>query len=97
MTWENIIKKKPLVGGQKKLDVDNDGDIDGDDFSQLRKNNTEINLCYATVCRHNEINKCTLEDINVSSKGECQSFNEKNTPTGFDAADRQERFENDNV
>ena len=29
--------------------------------------------------------------------GVCQSFNKKNTPTGFPSADRQERFENDNV
>jgi len=37
MSWQNIIKKKPLVGGQKKLDIDGDGDIDGDDFSQMKK------------------------------------------------------------
>lgn len=29
--------KKPLVGGQKELDKDKDGDIDGDDFKQMRK------------------------------------------------------------
>ena len=29
-------KKEDLVGGQKKLDKDNDGDIDGKDFAKLR-------------------------------------------------------------
>jgi|TARA_B100001173_G_scaffold312548_1_gene334650 hypothetical protein len=29
--------KKPLVGGQKELDKDKDGDIDGDDFKQMKK------------------------------------------------------------
>ena len=29
--------KEKLVGGQKKLDKDNDGDIDGKDFAMLRK------------------------------------------------------------
>lgn len=29
--------KKPLVGGQKNLDKDKDGDIDGDDFKHMKK------------------------------------------------------------
>ena len=29
--------KEKLVGGQKKLDKDKDGDIDGKDFAILRK------------------------------------------------------------
>ena len=29
--------KKKLVGGQKKLDTDNDGDIDAKDLKRLRK------------------------------------------------------------
>ena len=29
--------KEKLVGGQKKLDKDKDGDIDGKDFAMLRK------------------------------------------------------------
>jgi len=33
-------KKKPLVGGQKNLDKDKDGDIDGDDFKQMKKGRT---------------------------------------------------------
>ena len=37
MDWQNILKKKPLVGGQKKLDKDNDGDIDGKDFELMEK------------------------------------------------------------
>ena len=37
---EESIRKavsEKLVGGQKKLDKDNDGDIDGKDFAMLRK------------------------------------------------------------
>ena len=30
-------KNEKLVGGQKKLDKDKDGDIDGKDFAMLRK------------------------------------------------------------
>ena len=31
------VKTEKLVGGQKKLDKDKDGDIDGKDFAMLRK------------------------------------------------------------
>ena len=34
---EYDVKTEKLVGGQKKLDKDNDGDIDGKDFAMLRK------------------------------------------------------------
>ena len=29
--------RKKLIGGQKKLDKDKDGDIDAEDFKQLRE------------------------------------------------------------
>ncbi len=35
MSWFDVIKK--LKGKQKNLDVDKDGDIDGDDFKELRE------------------------------------------------------------
>ena len=37
--WNEAAKKvdEKLVGGQKKLDKDKDGDIDGKDFAMLRK------------------------------------------------------------
>tara|TARA_R100001163_G_scaffold38447_2_gene29310 strand:+ start:2962 stop:3075 length:114 start_codon:yes stop_codon:yes gene_type:complete len=35
MNWFGILKK--LKGKQKELDADKDGDIDGDDFKQLRE------------------------------------------------------------
>lgn len=35
--WQDILKKKPLVGGQKELDKDKDGDIDGEDFELMSK------------------------------------------------------------
>ena len=34
---EAAVKQEKLVGGQKKLDKDKDGDIDGKDFAMLRK------------------------------------------------------------
>ena len=34
---EDVSVKEKLVGGQKKLDKDKDGDIDGKDFAMLRK------------------------------------------------------------
>ena len=37
MDWQNILKKKPLVGKQKKLDKNNDGKISSDDFEIMRK------------------------------------------------------------
>ena len=37
--WSEAAKKvdEKLVGGQKKLDKDKDGDIDAEDFKQLRE------------------------------------------------------------
>ena len=37
MKWWNVIKEKTLIGGQKELDKDKDGDIDAEDFKQLRE------------------------------------------------------------
>tara|TARA_Y100001972_G_C7518860_1_gene261803 strand:- start:215 stop:337 length:123 start_codon:yes stop_codon:yes gene_type:complete len=37
--WQEILKK--LKGKQKKLDKDKDGDIDGDDFKQMREEKDE--------------------------------------------------------
>ncbi len=37
MSWQTVLKKKPLVGGQKELDKDKDGDIDGEDFELMNK------------------------------------------------------------
>ena len=35
--WQEAsMKQEKLVGGQKKLDKDKDGDIDGKDFAMLR-------------------------------------------------------------
>ena len=41
MDWKDTLKKK-LGGGQKKLDKDKDGDIDADDFRQLREEKEKI-------------------------------------------------------
>lgn len=34
--WQEVLKK--LKGKQKELDVDDDGDIDAEDFKELREN-----------------------------------------------------------
>ena len=38
MEWQKILK---LKGKQKELDVDDDGDIDAEDFKQLRRKKDE--------------------------------------------------------
>jgi len=38
---EDVSVKEKLVGGQKKLDKDKDGDIDGKDFAMLRKSKSK--------------------------------------------------------
>ncbi len=38
MGWQEILK---LKGKQKKLDVDDDGDIDAEDFKELRRKKDE--------------------------------------------------------
>jgi len=40
-----------LVGGQHKLDEDNDGDIDGDDFKILRGKNSSKMRYGGRICR----------------------------------------------
>lgn len=44
MSWQTVLKKKPLVGGQKKLDKDKDGDIDGEDFQIMSKDEKDYIL-----------------------------------------------------
>ena len=78
MSWENIVKKKPLVGRQKELDVDDDGDIDGKDFSEMRKESEcRIEVCKATNCTHNENMKCTLPKVNISNDARCLMYSER--------------------
>tara|TARA_A100001391_G_C4992998_1_gene258631 strand:+ start:79 stop:195 length:117 start_codon:yes stop_codon:yes gene_type:complete len=38
MEWQKILK---LKGKQKELDVDDDGDIDAEDFKELRRKKDE--------------------------------------------------------
>jgi hypothetical protein len=54
-------KNEALVGGQKKLDVDKDGDIEGDDLADLRASKNEA--------RDNEGNEFPeLEDVKMAVK-----------------------------
>ena len=56
--WEGAaLKQEKLVGGQKKLDKDKDGDIDGKDFAMLRKSKKkdkkeEVELGEASMTVH---------------------------------------------
>lgn len=77
MTWENIVKKKKLIGGQKKLDKDNDGDIDAEDFASMRMEkqaDCRVTVCDATDCGWNSNRKCTRGEITINSSGECIHF-----------------------
>jgi hypothetical protein len=77
MNWENIVKKKKLIGGQKKLDKDNDGDIDAEDFASIRMEkqaDCKVTVCDATNCMYNANKRCTLDEITINSKGKCDYF-----------------------
>ena len=82
MNWENIVKKKKLIGGQKKLDKDNDGDIDAEDFAAMRKEKQTICIvtkCDATDCMWNSNRKCTKGEINIDSNRECADYKDRKT------------------
>ena len=77
MTWENIVKKKKLIGGQKNLDKDNDGDIDAEDFASMRMEkqaDCKVKVCDATTCMYNANKRCTLDEITINSSGGCNQF-----------------------
>ena len=63
--------KEDLVGGQKKLDKDKDGDLDAKDFAALRKDKTEDHDCDKTHPNesHKEYttNKVAKEYMNMSA------------------------------
>ena len=42
MPIKSMKKMEDLVGGQKKLDKDKDGDLDAKDFAMLRKGKSEM-------------------------------------------------------
>ena len=56
-----VITQEKLVGGQKKLDKDKDGDIDGKDFAMLRKDKAKKEQKEAYEIGTPEYTKHTLE------------------------------------
>ena len=56
-----VITQEKLVGGQKKLDKDKDGDIDGKDFAMLRKDKAKKEQTEAYEIGTPEYTKHTLE------------------------------------
>ena len=71
---EYDVKTEKLVGGQKKLDKDKDGDIDGKDFAMLRKqkkNNEEHQ-------RYLETKRGSLRDTVLQMWGEEVKEDKKN-------------------
>ena len=66
------VKTEKLVGGQKKLDKDKDGDIDGKDFAMLRKSKKKEQK--ESIERYHETKKGSLRDAVL------QMWGEKHTP-----------------
>ena len=66
---EETIKTEKLVGGQKKLDKDGDGDIDGKDFAAMRKKakkeEVEVDEAYGKVKSGHYDVKVTVKDKDV--------------------------------
>jgi hypothetical protein len=64
-------KNEELVGGQKELDVDNDGDIEGDDLADLRAGKkADESVNEAKVFVHNEKTGETYEVLSGKGKGD---------------------------
>tara|TARA_Y100001935_G_C17236678_1_gene473396 strand:- start:615 stop:1184 length:570 start_codon:yes stop_codon:yes gene_type:complete len=63
------VKTEKLVGGQKKLDKDNDGDIDGKDFAMMRKKKNE-EFSWPEYERYLETKKGSLRDAVLQIWGE---------------------------
>tara|TARA_Y100001938_G_scaffold12868_1_gene16038 strand:- start:90 stop:740 length:651 start_codon:yes stop_codon:yes gene_type:complete len=81
------VKTEKLVGGQKKLDKDNDGDIDGKDFAMLRKSKKkEQKEEFSTpeIERYLETKRNSLRDTVL------QMWGEKHTP-GHDEEEKNEK------
>ena len=66
---EYDVKTEKLVGGQKKLDKDKDGDIDGKDFAMMRKKKTE-EFSWPEYERYLETKKGSLRDTVLRMWGE---------------------------
>ena len=69
---EYDVKTEKLVGGQKKLDKDKDGDIDGKDFAMMRKKKNE------EYHRYLETKKGSLRDAVLQMWGEEVKEDKKN-------------------
>ena len=81
------VQTEKLVGGQKKLDKDNDGDIDGKDFAMLRKSKKkEQKEEFSTpeIERYLETKRNSLRDAIL------QVWGEKHTP-GHDEDEKNEK------
>ena len=68
--WTEAAKKvdENLVGGQKKLDKDKDGDIDAKDFAMLRKSKKKDNT--ESFQRYHETKRGSLRDAVLQMWGE---------------------------
>ena len=62
------VKSEKLVGGQKKLDKDKDGDIDAKDFAMLRKSKKKDNT--ESFQRYHETKQGSLRDAVLQMWGE---------------------------
>ena len=64
-------KKEDLVGGQKKLDKDKDGDLDAKDFAMLRKTKSEAVMTKETD------SEPKMKDLNAMVKDPHKSMTDK--------------------
>ena len=69
------VKSEKLVGGQKKLDKDKDGDIDAKDFAMLRKSKKKDNT--ESFERYHQTKQGSLRDAVLQMWGEGVKENKK--------------------
>ena len=69
------VKSEKLVGGQKKLDKDKDGDIDAKDFAMLRKSKKKDNT--ESFERYHQTKQGSLRDAVLQMWGEGLKKDEK--------------------
>lgn len=60
--------KKPLIGGQKELDKDKDGDIDGDDFKQMKVKKADMDEKNSYCQKHFG---CNYSECSSKQKAQC--------------------------
>lgn len=66
--WKNQLQND-LKAGKQRLMFPSGGDC-------------KIEVCNASLCKHNKNKQCTLPAVNIDKKGRCMMFASKNTDLG---------------